>query len=375
MSGCIVLSDFIVHEILVDLPRSDIIAFKDKLEVCLEEFSTTEGREYQPEPDVVIRSDGRKTLFRPFTSPSSVGAKIVVDTAGVDPARAPVSDGHTESAKPVSLALHGLVVVCDKNGLPTGILNVEEVTGYRKSMNVMIPYMWRQNTKRIVMFRAGKQALWHLRLALALRGSEIERITVVNQSYLRAQTLVDRLQQENRQRWSSTAAIGCLDSSHPDYEQALKELLLEVDVVFCTVPTRQALFSSRYITSSMRGSPFISAIGSWIPEIAELDPEILSYRPKGETGSSILVNDRANAMSNSSEVLVEVGEVLKLLREKGTLSQNEHGHSKRNSLLTWLRPGFVVYKSIGLRVTDLAARNAILSLAQDRGVGICIPDF
>ena len=34
---------------------------------------------------------------------------------------------------------------------------------------------------RIVVFGAGKQALWHVRLALALRGDEIKHSAIVNQ--------------------------------------------------------------------------------------------------------------------------------------------------------------------------------------------------
>jgi ornithine cyclodeaminase/alanine dehydrogenase-like protein (mu-crystallin family) len=119
----------------------------------------------------------------------------------------------------------------------------------------------------------------------------------------------------------------------------------------------------------------------------ELDPEMLrhaagrndSYSPHGESGS-ILVDDLEEALVKSGEViqsglkaerLIQVGEILDWLDEKSE-RKPEGGIEK---LKTWVSEGFVVFKNIGISVTDLAAGHAILELARKRNVGTTIADF
>ncbi|KAL1846670.1 hypothetical protein Daus18300_014187 [Diaporthe australafricana] len=365
-----VLSDKAVHDILIDLPRADILGLRDTLAQCLVDFSTGQERRHQPAAGIVNRPEGQRCLFRPFTSATSVGTKLIVQPAPSSSLR----------------GLHGVLALCDQHGLPAGVLNAGEVTGYRTSMSAIIPWLWRRRTDNIVVFGAGTQALWHLRLALALRGDEIRSVSVVNRSADRAAQMIETLRVENEARWKSAATIEYVDPSRPDYDAWLESNLAVADAVFCTVATTAPLFPSRYVTGEQRErQPYVSAVGSWQPTMIELDPSLLQHAAgrvdhgfrwaegSGGGGGAVLVDDREGALQHAGEVvesklgaenLAELGQVEELRRR-----------ADNPELLRWLEDGLLVYKSIGVSMTDLAAGNAILALAEKRGVGITIPEF
>ncbi|KAL2416520.1 hypothetical protein ABEF95_012984 [Exophiala dermatitidis] len=358
MTTCIALDDKTVRRVLATLTKEETFAFRDELAKSLQTFSTPEERTYQPDPAVVER-EGRKILFRPFTSQQGPGIKIVVD--------------------PTVLAM-----LCDETGRPTGLVNADEITGYRTSLSVMIPYLWRSDTENLVVFGAGKQGLWHIRLALMLRGEAIKRITIVNRSSERSRFLLSQLNNDSESHWRSAVEFTVLEPKQPNYDNALRNALAEADAIFCTTPSRSPLFPASYaITNrpSHKKGCFISGVGSWQADMAEIDPELLVEAAArgsatGSTGGAVIVDDRAGACTASGEIiqsklearqLDELGELLNLSSSKpDTFSSKVKGH---------LAEGLVVYKSVGVSLTDLAAGNALLSFAKARGLGVFLSDF
>lgn len=73
------LTNDAIHSLLINLTKNEAINFRATIEQALEDFSVGGERQYQPEPSGILRPNGQKTLFRPFTSDTSVGAKLVVD--------------------------------------------------------------------------------------------------------------------------------------------------------------------------------------------------------------------------------------------------------------------------------------------------------
>lgn len=69
------------------------------------------------------------------------------------------------------------------------------------------------------------------------------------------------------------------------------------------------------------------------------------------------------------EHLLEIGEALSM-QQQAKASGKPH-----EKLDEWLAQGFVVYKSVGVGLTDLAAGEAILELAKQRQVGQALADF
>jgi ornithine cyclodeaminase/alanine dehydrogenase-like protein (mu-crystallin family) len=357
-----------VHQLLINLTKDEAISFRKTIEQTLEDFSTGGERQYQPDPNAVIRPNGSRTLFRPFTSNQSIGAKLVVEPP-------PRPDGKKDP-------LHGILILMDGLGNPTGVLGAEEVTGYRTSMNVMVPFSWRKNVGNIVIFGGGMQALWHTRLILTLRGSEVKSITFVNPFKDQVDALIGTVSKENAARWKSACSFHFINTSAPDFQQQIETRLSDIDCVFCTTPSRKPLFPASYLTKrkSSARQPFISAIGSWQSDMIELDPALLhhgnaadgGYNPvTSEAKGVVLVDDRDYALLNSGEVvqseltaeeMVEIGQIVAL--RSGKL-QSIHPRQVEQTN-RFISEGFIVYKSIGVSLTDLTAANAVLALRQKK---------
>ncbi|KAM0425392.1 hypothetical protein ACHAPT_009449 [Fusarium lateritium] len=368
MDNVQILGNDVIHDLLINLTKDEAITFQNTIEQTFEDFSIGGERQYQPSPSATSRPNGQRTLFRPFTSDSSVGAKFVVEPA-------PRPDGSKDP-------LHGIVILADGQGNVTGVLGAEEVTGYRTSMNVMVPFSWRKNVDNIVIFGGGMQALWHTRLILTLRGPEVKTITYVNPIKDQVDALIKQVSQENEARWKSSCSFHFINTTSPDFQQQLQDRLSNIDVVFCTTPSRKPLFPASYLTQQRSDGrqPLISAIGSWQSDMIELDPSLLhhvlatesGYNPaNGEPKGVVLVDDRDYALENSGEVvqskitadnMVELGHIVAL--RKGKIQPLNDSHVEETT--RFISEGFVVYKSIGVSLTDLTAGNAILALAQKK---------
>lgn len=367
MPKFLILSDSSVHDILINLGKDQILLIRDALVKCLTEFYIGSERQYQPPVGIVNRPEGNKTLFRPFTSAGSVGVKVITDPPPSSPAAG---------------ALHGILAICDLNGIPTGILNAEEITGYRTALSALVPFLWRRRVENILVFGAGRQALWHLRLALALRGDEIRSITILNRSAERAQGLLEKIRQENEKHWGSPARIERLDSYSADYKSEVNTRLGSADAIFCTVGTSAPVFYAEAVLNGGRErQPYVSAVGSWQRDMLELDPSLLQhvrktesgYRLDGQVGGSILVDDRIGALEHSGEILQSALDASDIV-EVGQIEQLRTSKSYKH-LDDWLENGLLVYKSIGVSTTDLAAGRAVLDLATAKGVGFQLDNF
>ena len=368
MSDTRVLDNPTIHDLLMNLSQDEAIEFRRVVEKTFEDFSTAGERRYQPGPDVVNRPNGQNTLFRPFTSDTSVGTKITVEPA-------PEPNGKRD-------ALHGVIVLCDGKGNLKGVMNSEEITGYRTSMNAMVPFSWRKHVENIIIFGTGVQALWHSRLILTLRGSEVKTITYVSRPSPRADQLIETISAENRMHWKSSCSFHFIDNTAADFPQRIESALADIDCIFCTTPSKQPLFPAHYLGKTRKRCPFISAVGSWRSEMIEVDPAVLHLAVASDTGYNpmtgkdegvILADDRDFALTNSGELvqskiaakdIVELGEIIGLKNGKGTPEALANTSAQKTD--RFLSEGFVVYKSVGVSLTDLTVSNAIIEQIRRR---------
>lgn len=361
MTNIQVLDNPTIHNLLINLSKEESLTFREIIERTLESFSVNGERQFQPPPSIVNRPSGQNTLFRPFTSDTCIGTKITVE---------PGPDGQGRKDP-----LHGLIVLTDGKGNPTGLLRSDEVTGYRTSMSAMVPFSWRKNVDHIVVFGTGVQALWHTRLILTFRGEEVKSITYIGRSNEQVDGLVATISSENRDRWRSGCSFQYINFTALDAQREIENCLRSADCLFCTTPSKEPLFPARYLTRTKGGrQPFVSAIGSWQPDMIELDPSLLhgtitasdGCNPLTEGGNRdmILVDDRDFGLENCGELVqsgiaandvVELGEIISL--KKGV------GLTKEHEKVDWfVSEGFVVYKSVGVSLTDLTVGIAILDL-------------
>ncbi|KAJ4293382.1 hypothetical protein N0V90_008665 [Kalmusia sp. IMI 367209] len=354
-----VLSDTAIKTLLQNIQPKDLDPIQSALRKAFITYSLENEQEYQPHRASVTRPSGQTTLFMPTTSTEYVGAKII----GIPP---PDSTGKT---------LTGVLVLCDTEGKPIGIMNAQEVTAFRTALGSMPLLQLRNNVENIVGFGAGKQAFWHVRLALLLRPGEVKRITIVNRSQERSLELVEKLAPYA----TSPVQVTQFDPTKDKRDSELKELIMSANVIFCTTPAKTPLFPHHYLDEAIEQGkgPYIAAIGSYHISMSELDPKLFSrivksqtsFNPRGDNGGVIVVDSVSGCEQEAGEIvqgkvsenqMIEIGQLLHILDED---SRNSKAKEE------WVKTGLVVYKSVGMGVMDLAVGGAVLELAKSKNTG------
>ncbi|KAJ9144619.1 Proline utilization protein [Pleurostoma richardsiae] len=373
-----VLSDQDVKALFTNFTSDDVSRMASELESAFLSYSVGGQSAYQVHRQGVTRPDGQTTLFMPATLPSGVSVKIV----GVPPPRPASAPGPPPP-------LRGVLVLCDAEGRCVGVVNSEEFTAFRTALGAMLLYRRRRRTEHLVVFGAGKQALWHARLALVLRGADIKTVTVVNRSAPRARQLVERLRQMDLEGPSAVAAgveFVILEPAGPraggEGQERLRSAVTRADAIFCTTPSTAPLFPAEWLTGeeARHKTRYVSAIGSYKLDMRELDPELLraaastdlcTYSPhEGAVDGVIAVDSREACALEAGEVvdaelppsaIVEAGELVNIWRTAGKEAVDR--------LDAWVSDGFVIYKSVGVGIMDLSLGKVLLDLAREKGVG------
>lgn len=318
----------------------------------------------------------------PATTQDMIGTKIVGVRPSGDQAP-PVPEGQ----KPEP-GLKSVLTLCDARGQAIGVLNAAGLTAFRTALGSMLLFRGRERVGGLVVFGAGKQALWHVRLAVLLRGDDMRKITVVNRSKARTEELIAELRSESSPLPShiSLGAFEVAEGSDTDRDAALEELLVEADAIFCTTPSTKPLFPARYLTSpqALEKSRYISAIGSYRLDMQELDPALLQA-VAGQSASSSLpfpsYKGGVVAVDSLEGCLKEAGELVKAelpherMLEVGSILRELSDSGGAVELNQWLRKGFVIYKSVGVGVMDLAIGKHLMDQAASRGIGLRLDEF
>ncbi|POR32793.1 Uncharacterized protein TPAR_07005 [Tolypocladium paradoxum] len=363
-----VLSGPDIENVFNHLTSDEVAGLIKALEEALIQYSTQNEKQYQPHRSVVTRPGGQNSLFMPATTNQVIGVKIV----GISPSRDP--SALPPGTKPPP-GLKSVLTLCDASGQAIGVLNAAELTAFRTALGSMLLYRLRQNTENIVVFGAGKQALWHIRLAVLLRAQDIRAITIVNRSIQRTEELVDTL--TNSPGWPSHVNIKAFGSNDD-----LENLVVSADVIFCTTPSTRPLFPADILKSETGRSKtrFISAIGSYRLDMAEIDPELLKAVTDQSSVFSSQVWNGLVTVDTSEGCLEEAGELVKAgitasqMLEVGHI-QHVLATSSSPDFGKWLKSGFVIYKSVGIGVMDLAIGQHLLQLASENGIGMSTQTF
>ena len=123
----------------------------------------------------------------------------------------------------------------------------------------------RQNVNTITVFGAGKQAYWHIRLALMLRGDDIRHVNIINRSFDRIGKLLKEFYEPDNMELRTNTKFSALTAEFGEYGRLLKEEVRKADVIFCCTPSTEPLFPAEFLTSheGRRKGRFLSAIGSY----------------------------------------------------------------------------------------------------------------
>ncbi|KAH7007435.1 ornithine cyclodeaminase/mu-crystallin family protein [Ilyonectria destructans] len=238
----------------------------------------------------------------------------------------------------------GALTVFAPNGELLGLLNAEELTGFRKALMTMLGFVeriWEVDGK-LVIFGAGKQAEWHLRLAMLFgpREGKISRVTVVGRGAKRTAAFETRVLQQMRRSYPGvTFSMLCLEGNN-NYQEQLNGVLGSSAAIFCCTPSREPLFAFSSIDTPGR-TRFISLIGSFKLQMMEVDPETLL------SGELLCVDTRDGCIKEAGEMHAA----------KVTPEQN------------------IVFKAVGMGILDIVVGKAVLDIAADRQIGTRIDDF
>ena len=220
-----------------------------------------------------MKKHGVTTLFMPASTGTSVGMKIVsletpeapvVKKSSVSSTtdslggltQTPASTMSSQSSisgksfqPPASVASsqsttpRGTIAIMDTQGYPTGIVNAEELTAFRTALAATIMFNKRINVHTITVFGAGKQAYWHIRLALLFKGDEIKHVNIINRSFDRSIKLMKDFNMDERKakEWKAVK-FSAMSPEFNDYGRLLKEEVRKADVIFCCTPSLEPLF-------------------------------------------------------------------------------------------------------------------------------------
>lgn len=365
-----VLSDHDIKQLLSDLTSNDTQELIKALREILAAYSCQNEQQFQPERGVISRPDGQRSLFMPATTPQSIGVKIV----GIAPSSGPITN--SPETQPPPPGIRSVLTLCNAVGEAVGILNAAELTAFRTALGSMLIYQSRKETGNILVFGSGKQAQWHIRLAVLLRAQDIRKIVIVNRNRERTRGLIASLVDDSHSPWPSHIKLYQFD----ERDETLEDVVVDADVIFCTTPATEPLFPAKFLTSesSRKKTRYISAIGSYRLDMAEIDPELLKAMADSSGIFSqqvweghITVDTREGCLQEAGE-LVSAGIDPSKLLEIGQITGSNDAPPARTE---WLESGFVIYKSVGVGVMDIAVGRQLLQLAKAKEIGVTLATF
>ncbi|KAF2493153.1 NAD(P)-binding protein [Lophium mytilinum] len=458
-----ILTDRDVGALLHSLTKEDILDLQQSLADALHYYSTSTEDDgngccssYQPIRTALKRNDGQTTLFMPASSNNGIGVKIVTLSEPVNTSPVASFDALSLSSKrtastsssttafdvpPDSVASgqsttpRGSLTLMDKEGSPRALINAEEITAFRTALASTMLFKKRTNVHDLTVFGAGKQAYWHIRLALLLRGPEIHHLNIINRSFDSAHRLIEKLYKPFDEPVTfptltipsaeisdlARPKIAIITPSHTEYGRLLKSTIRGSSAIFCTTPSLEPLFPASYLTSTegRKKGRYIAAIGSYKPHMVELHPDILRqavepehgnhHHKHAKQGGAIVVDSVEACLKEAGEIIqaglggrevVEIGELLMLKRDaerrrqeaqqstdeldktgvelgSGKKRKGAAGkeHAAEKGLTEWLQRGNVIYKSVGLGLMDVVVGEDLVRLADERGLGTRIENF
>ena len=433
------------------------------------------GSDYQPEKIKLNRKDGSTTLFMPSCSCNGQGVKIInisqpdsqgfpslenlnldtghssrssisSPTSGSGSPRGSVSTMSTvDSGRNVDTPLtstsslpdvseeglkgsgisgevldsrvstiRGVLTLMDAAGNTTGLINAEEVTAFRTALSSTMMLKKRQSVHDLTVFGAGKQAYWHIRLALLLRGDEIHHLNIITRNFDSARKCIMRLYNPQPDdpdyvntigtKYNNRSKKNILTPMHTEYERLLKEYVRSSNVIFMCTPSEKPLFPASYLTNpeGRKKGRYIVCVGAFKPHMIELHPDVLRYavaphhehrhlHKRQREGGAIIVDTVSGCLKDAGEVVqakllpdqvVELGELFMLkkeaerkMREEGKEVEKGCVFDDKSGLKEWLVKGNVIYKTVGLGLMDIVVGNGLIDLAVERRIGTSIANF
>ena len=323
-------------------------------------------------------------------------------------------DVSLDADKTAEPTIRGSLTLLDAAGNTTGLINAAEVTAFRTALASTMMLKKRHSVHDITVFGAGRQAYWHIRLAMLLRGDDIHHLNIITRNFDSARKCIMRLHNpvpeipgfENTipDKYNAKTKKTILTPMHTEYQRLLKEYVRSSNVIFCCTPSTTPLFPASYLNNpeGRKKGRYIACIGSYKPHMVELHPDVLRYavaphhehkhiHKRQKEGGAIIVDTVSGCLKDAGEIVqakllpdqvVELGELFMLKREamrrmeeRGEKVEGGCQFQEGSGLKEWLTKGNVIYKSVGLGLMDVVVGHGLVEYAEKWGVGTRIDRF
>lgn len=316
-----IISDKAVNKLLDGLSAEDVKHYAATLEQSLQNYSKN--------PTIIpprIKKDSH--LFMPAID-QQVGVKTLC--------------GSAEGFK-------GCVLIIDpKNGDLQGVLNAFTLTAFRTALCSIIPLIrvfdYNETNQKLSAFGNGLQSYWHVKLALILFKSQIDKVEII----VRSNNL------------KSKQLISELTKKFPDvsFHLVLNENtnLKDSNVIFGCIPSNSPLIHKSQINGDKK--VFISIIGSYKPDMFEVDDELVqSFK---NSNHRIIIDSYEHTLSEAGE-LIKNGITEKNCIEIGQLDQVTDDEICNN--------GVTLCKIVGLSIMDVSIGAKLLDNSFAKEIGV-----
>ena len=301
---------------------------------------------HQPLRTVFTTSDGNTCIFMPVSDTASTGIKVV-----------------TASPK----GIQGVINIFSPEGRLQGLLAAAEVTAFRTALATMT-LLVRCTTIRkdnVLVLGSGRQAEWHTRLALLLYPDQVRQVTFVNRGAQRLSEMDRDVISELRRTNPAVVFTTLAKEGVSDYEQRLGEEVAAADLIFSCTPATVPNFGYKALQANPK-QRFISLIGSYKPDMHEIDTETLL-----SGGGKVYVDSKTACLEEAGELitaglgeeqLIEMGD---LLGAEGIVEDVVDVPAGCN----------VVYKCVGMGLMDLVVGKKVLEVGVEMGLGTHVDGF
>ena len=240
--------------------------------------------------------------------------------------------------------IQGLVVMFDEEtGRASGLLEGMTLTAIRTgaASGLATELLSKRDASSVAIIGSGTQARTQLEAVCCVR--PIERVTI----YSRNDANAARFAEEMVDRTGVPVSVQVASSAAAAADGA--------DIICTATSASDPVLASADVAAGTH----VNAVGSYTPQMRELDVELLSR-------ARIVVDQRSAALAEAGELiaaidagavreeeLIELGEIISGTR-RGRLGDDE----------------ITVFKSVGLAVQDLCAAARALQRAEESGIGV-----
>lgn len=238
-----------------------------------------------------------------------------------------------------------VLLVDGKTGYINALLDGETVTQLRTgaASGVAFDLLGRKDAKKGALIGTGGQAATQLEAMLC--GRQLEKVAVFDQNPERTKAFAQQMDTALQSYGASIVPAASSD-----------EAIAEADLIITVTPATSPVFDA----SKVKAGATVSCVGSYQPQMQEMDPVIL------ERASKIYFDSEEAVLAESGDILIPLADG-RITKEAFTGDIGEVLSGKINGRET--NDEIIVFKTVGIGPQDLVTAQKIYERALEKQVG------